>query len=59
MDLLFVVCGWREEAVPSFVLGTFYIRFFVPGLVLGDAHKRPEEVTYTKLNGTQAEENIY
>jgi hypothetical protein len=34
MVLLFVVCGWGEEAmhggsVPTYVLGTFYIRFFM------------------------------
>ena len=34
MVLLFVVCGWREEAVrggsvPTYVLGTFYIRFIL------------------------------
>jgi hypothetical protein len=38
MVLLFVVCGWREEAVaggsvPTNALGTFYYTFFfVPGL---------------------------
>ena len=34
MVLLFVICGWREEAarggsVSIYVLGTFYIRFFM------------------------------
>ena len=33
MVLLFVVCGWREEAVAgvflTYVLGTFYICFFM------------------------------